>query len=369
MPLGKHLRVLLVEDNETHAHLVRRHLQKAQLSTIDVQRVGTLRDAIDAIHTDKYDAVLLDLSLPDSDITETLGRFIDTTPNAAIIVLTSLNDLDFASKLVLQGADDFLVKSDIDSQVLVRSIRYAIERRKNKVQLAQYANQLEKRNEELKTFAHTVAHEVRSPLNIVSCCLTLIDEDHHDALGPDSVEAIADAKEAIVGMTELVTDLLEYSQVENTPSELCSVDMNVAFQEAISTLKHEVIDASATVDCATLPTVNGNPIRLRQLLRNLLSNALKYRDPHRNPQINVAVREQESSWEFSVSDNGLGMSPQSTQQVFAPFVRAHESTGIPGTGIGLSFCQRVVEGHGGRIWVESAEGSGSRFCFTLPRPK
>ncbi len=361
----KQLSVLLVEDNDTHAHLVQRHLKKGRLSKFVVQCVGTLADAITRANTGKFDAVLLDLSLPDSEIKETLGRFIESVPPYPTIVLTSLDDLDFASELVHQGADDFLVKSDINSQILLRSIRYAIERRKSREALAEYAAKLERSNEELRSFAHTVAHEVRSPLNIVSCCLTLIDEDHHDVLGPDSIEAMEDATTAIKGMTELVTDLLEYSRVDNTDVEHLPVDLNEVAQEAVDSLKQEISESSATIEMATLPIVSGNAIQLRQLFCNLLSNAIKYRHLQRDPIINVTATDVDSEWQISFSDNGLGMSSVDQKQVFDPFVRAHESTGIPGTGIGLSFCRRIIENHGGKIWVESIPGEGSEFCFTI----
>ena len=361
------LTVLLVEDNETHSHLVRRHLKKARLSTIEVVGVETLADAVSAATQASFDAVLLDLSLPDSEISETLPRFITAVPDIPTIVLTSLDDLDFASDLVHQGADDFLVKSDIDSQILLRSIRYTIERRRSQRELAEYAKRLERSNEELKNFAHTVAHEVRSPLNIVSCCLALIDEDHGDLLATDSIEAMSDANVAINGMTQLVTELLEYSRVENAAIEYGPVELDQVFQEAVRTLKQEISESSSSVQSESLPTVLGNAVQLRQLLCNLLSNAIKYRHPERVVSIKVAAIEKDTNWQISISDNGLGMSAEDQKHIFDPFVRVHESTGIAGTGIGLSFCQRIVENHGGEVWVDSASEDGSVFCFTVPK--
>lgn len=361
------LSILLVEDNETHSHLVQRHLRRARLTSFEIVCAQTLEHAIEAATTKKLDAVLLDLSLPDSVMTETLPTFIQAVPDLPVIVLTSLDDLDFASNLVQQGADDFLAKATIDGQVLLRSIRYAIERRKIRAKLADYAYRLQRSNEELKSFAHTVAHEVRSPLNIVSCCLALVNEDHGDVLGPDSREAMADAKAAIAGMTDLVTDLLEYSRVENATLELTEVDTKQTLAEVTGLLKNEIRDSGAEITADALPCIRGNPIQLRQLLRNLISNAIKYQQPGRPPRIHISAQEMPSHWQFTISDNGLGIPSEHLAKVFAPFARMHESTGIAGTGIGLSYCRRIVVNHDGEIWVESTPGVGSQFHFTLAK--
>ncbi|MCO8121706.1 ATP-binding protein [Stieleria sp. TO1_6] len=369
MPQKQSLSVLLVEDNETHSHLVQRHLKRAKLSKIEITQAQTLAAAIELASSEPFDAVLLDLSLPDSAISETLSRFIAAVPHLPTVVLTSLDDLDFASELVQQGADDFLVKTDIGSQILLRSIRYAIERKKNKQKLSAYADQLKRSNDELKSFAHTIAHEVRSPLNIVSCCLSLIHEDYAETLDSDSLEAIADANTAIANMTELVTDLLDYSRVEHSGGQFEPIDLQTLMAGVLHLLKSEIEQTSAVVTHDALPTIIGNEVQIRQVLRNLIGNAIKYHDPSRTPQIQIACEHEEQCWRVVVEDNGLGIPSESRQQVFNPFVRVHESTGVAGTGIGLSFCQRIVINHGGKIWVEPNQPHGSRFLFTIAKPQ
>lgn len=361
------LKVLLVEDNQTHSHLIRRHLNKAGRTTVEISEATTLAEAISILKMAAFDAVLLDLSLPDSEIGETMPRVITVASHVPIVVLTSLDDLEFASDLVHQGADDFLVKSELNGEALLRSIRYAIERKKNRRELAQYAAELRRSNDELKSFAHTVAHEVRSPLNVVACCLTLIEEDHAEQFEPDSRESLIDAKRAIEGMTELVTDLLEFSRVEHSEEPHAAVDMNEVWINVLAQLRSDIEANQAIVGAETLPNVTGNRVQLRQLLTNLVTNAIKYRHPDRPPHVELRSIALPAHWQFSIVDNGLGIAAQDRENVFAPFVRAHESTGIAGTGIGLSFCRRIVENHGGEIKVESAIDHGSTFTFTLKR--
>ena len=225
--LNKKLRVLLVEDNETHSHVVLRRLDKTARQTIAVTHVTTLGDAISQATESSFDAVLLDLSLPDSGLTETLPRVIEALPQMPIIVLTSLSDLDFASETVHQGADDYLVKTDIGGEILVRAIRYAVERKRNQSELAEYAAKLERSNQELQSFAHTIAHEIRSPLTVVACCLQLVEEDCEGRLEKDTRESIDDAKTSVRNMTGLVTELLEYAKIEQASGGFAAVDMNV----------------------------------------------------------------------------------------------------------------------------------------------
>ncbi|WP_161604464.1 sensor histidine kinase [Roseiconus nitratireducens] len=361
------LRVLLVEDNETHRHLIRRHLTKSVGEGIQLTQTDRLQEALNELARGPYDAVLLDLSLPDSPLTETLPRLIDQVTDVPVVVLTSLGDLDFASQLVQQGADDFLVKSEITGQTLLRSIRYAIERKKNQIKLSEYAARLKKRNEELKSFAHTIAHEVRSPLNVVSCCLSLVEEEQAGQLDEDSMEAIADAKAAIKGMAELVTDLLDFSRAEHDQSQHVPVAMQSLLGEVRTSLRTELDQAQAELQASDLPEVHGNPVQLRQLLKNLISNAIKYRHPERVPSVSVWVAQRDSEWLVGVDDNGIGIPADRIADVFSPFVRAHEFTGVPGTGIGLAYCRRIVEAHGGEIWIEQSSDAGTSLRFTIEK--
>jgi signal transduction histidine kinase len=361
----KQLNVLLVEDNDTHAHVVRRYIDKATLANATLVHVERLSTALERMAKGGIDALLLDLSLPDSRITETLSRVIEAYPEMPVVILTSLNDLDFATAAVQQGAQDFLVKSELSSELLIRSILYAIERKKTQDKLEAYAAELERSNEHLRGFAHTVAHEVKSPLNVVSACLQWMQAKYAAQFDSESGELLADSAAAIRGMTELVNELLEFGSAEVGEHDFVEVDLEAVFYQAYVLLRPEMKRARATLTHDPLPVVRGNEIQIRQLLQNLIGNAIKYRR-EASPEIHVSSSEANGELLLSVRDNGLGISISDLERVFDAFVRVHRSINLPGSGIGLAFCKRVVENHNGRIWVESELGCGSTFFVALP---
>ena len=360
------LNVLLVEDNDAHAYMIRRYIDKATSARATLEHVERLSVALERLARGGIDALLLDLSLPDSKITETLSRVIEACPDLPVVILTSLNDLEFATAAVQQGAQDFIVKSELSSELLIRAILYAIERKKTQVKLEVYAAELERSNEDLRGFAHTVAHEVKSPLNIVSACLQWVQAKHADQFDPETRELLNAGTTAIRGMTELVNELLEFGRAEVQDADFAEVDLEALFFQAYVLLRPEIKRSGATVTHDPLPLVRGNEVQLRQLFQNLIGNAIKYRGDA-PPEIDVSTSGTNEELILKVRDNGLGISDSDLERVFDAFARVHSSTSIPGTGIGLAFCKRVVENHGGRIWVESEVGSGSTFHVALPK--
>lgn len=363
---SKPIRVLLVEDNSTHAHVIERHLKKAGQGFLVLEQVQRLEQALERLDAGDIDALLLDLALADSEINDTLPRVMGAHDEVPIIVLTSLDDLEFATRAVALGAQDFLVKSDLNGPLLVRSINYAIERKKTQKRLESYAAELESSIEQLRGFAHTVAHEVKSPLTVVSACLQVMENHYRGQLAAEHWEFVEDANKSIRGLTAMVNDLLEFSRMGSDRPSFEEVDMEAAFYHAYVCLRPAIKDTNAVVKHDPLPTVRGNEVQLRQLLLNLVGNAIKYcgDDP---PEVHISAEESDGKWTLSVRDNGLGIQPEDHQRIFEAFVRVHNQNEIQGSGIGLSLCQRIVENHGGRIWVESEPGKGSTFCFTLPK--
>jgi signal transduction histidine kinase len=360
------IRVLLVEDNPTHAHVIQRHLEKVGQGLVAVEQVNRLEDALERLGTCKIDALLLDLALPDSEINDTLPRVVGAHSEVPIIVLTSLDDLEFATRAVGQGAQDFLVKSDLNGPLLLRSINYAIERKKTQEQLESYAAELESNNEQLKGFAHTVAHEVKAPLTVVSACLQILEQHYRRQLSKEHWEFVEDASAALRGLTAMVNGLLEFSRMGSDRPSFEEIDVEAVFYHAYVCLRPAINDTGAVVTHDPLPTIRGNEVQLRQLLLNLIGNAIKYRGGDA-PEIHVSAEEGEHHWTITVCDNGLGISHDDQQRIFEAFVRVHQQHQIEGSGIGLALCQRIVANHGGHIWVESEPGNGSKFVFTLSK--
>jgi signal transduction histidine kinase len=355
------LSLLLVEDNADHAALIQRLGNNAAGNMLRFKHVGQLAAALEVLgQTTRVDAVLLDLSLPDSDLLQTLPAVLAARPDIPIVVLTSLADLEFAATAVKQGAQDYLVKSELSGDLLLRSIHHAIERKKITLEL-------QRSNEELRRFAHTLAHEIRAPLQLLASASELIRVKHAASFDEQSNGFIDSMQAAVNGMSELIRDLLDFAQV-GTGSEksFARVELQTALDAALLLLRHDLDALAATVTHDKLPAISGDEVQLRHLLQNLIGNSLKY-GSERAPQIHISAEAAvDNYWTIRVEDNGRGIESEFHEQIFEPLKRFHEPDKIPGSGIGLAFCKRVVEHHGGRLWVRSEPGEGSTFFFTLP---
>ena len=169
-------------------------------------------------------------------------------------------------------------------------------------------------------------------------------------------------------MQRLIDDLLAYSRMSSQPLQLQPVDLNALLNEVVEQLDTSITECDAQLVFDSLPTVHADPLLMRQAFQNLVSNAIKYRGAER-PHIAIEVRFDPEAWVFSVTDNGIGIDPRFFDKIFAPFQRLHSREEYSGTGIGLAIVRQAIERHDGRIWVESAEGQGSKFLFSIPIPR
>lgn len=356
------IRVLLIEDNPDHAALINRRLGQIESLRVDVVWEAQLGAALQRLAEQRFHAVLADLRLPDSDIPETLARLQDFEHDVPVIMLTSLDDIELAANAVKHGAQDYLVKSSLSADVLGRAIRYALERHATQTKLERYARELERSNRELGEFARVISHDLKSPLAALQLELSLVARGD---LSGSAAEYLTSARQTVREMATLIDDLLRYAQL-GTPSEpFAPVDLNDLLDRVLQSLRAEIERTSAGVRVAPdLPTVTGDAARLRQLFQNLVANALKYCDS-RQPCVEVTATDVTGGWRIDVRDHGIGIPAHQFEKIFDMFARAHGDH-YPGTGIGLAICKRVVDGHGGRIWVESEVGVGSTFSVILP---
>jgi PAS domain S-box-containing protein len=241
----------------------------------------------------------------------------------------------------------------------------AIERRRFLAELELRAADLARSNAELEQFAYVASHDLQEPLRAVTSYTKLLSKRYSGQLDAKAEEYIAFAVEGATRMQQLIKDLLMYSRVGRRGNELVPVDFVAVFQAAVANLEVAVAESGATLTHGELPTVKGDFTQLVQLVQNLLSNALKYRSDLA-PVIHVSAYRQNGNWRFAVRDNGIGIDPKYSDRIFQVFQRLHTRDEYPGTGIGLAICKKIVERHGGRIWVESAPGQGSTFYFTIP---
>jgi PAS domain S-box-containing protein len=237
-------------------------------------------------------------------------------------------------------------------------------RRHSERRLEDAVDALQRSNEELQQFVNGAAHDLRSPLAVIRNMTQLASLKFAEKLGDEGVALLAHIDKGVTRMTRFLDDLLSFahaSHFDASTAPLLSLDGVLA--ETLSNLSPEILESGATVTSDPLPEVRANTTHMTQLFQNLIGNALKYRSVQ--PCIHVSARQENRQWVVSVSDNGIGFDAAHAKRIFRPFQRLHGEK-YPGSGIGLATCQKVVEGYGGIIWVESEPGQGSRFFFTLP---
>jgi light-regulated signal transduction histidine kinase (bacteriophytochrome) len=225
--------------------------------------------------------------------------------------------------------------------------------------------ELRRSNEELAQFASVASHELREPLRNVASYLELLQRRCGDRLDSEAREFIAIAVDGALRMQRLLDDLLSLARVGTGAGEMVATDAGIAADAAIGSLAAAIADGGARVERSALPNVLADPVQLQRLFANLIGNAIKFRRAE-PPIVRIAAARDGAFWRFSVTDNGIGIDPKDFERIFVIFQRLHLREEFAGTGIGLAICKKIVERHGGRIWVESAPGKGSTFLFTIP---
>ena len=233
--------------------------------------------------------------------------------------------------------------------------------------LKQASLALTRSNAELEQFAYVASHDLREPLRTISSFVQLLRQRLNDKLGADEVRYMHFVTDAVSRMDALINALLQYARLDTRGQPFQSTNCNTVLDMALENLRATIEETGATVTYDhPLPTVHGDPTQLSQLLQNLIGNAIKFRRPDESPRIHVGAQRQDGEWVITVRDNGIGISPQYHNRIFAIFERLHPHDKYPGTGIGLAVCRKIVERHGGRIWVESELDKGATFCFSIP---
>lgn len=224
--------------------------------------------------------------------------------------------------------------------------------------------ELARSNAELQQFAYIASHDLQEPLRMITSYLQLLERRYTDKLDESANDFIEYAVDGATRMKTLINDLLTYSRVETRGKPFEQIDCNEIVEQAIANLKLAIEENHAIVTSDPLPLIMADRTQMTQLFQNLISNAVKFRRAE-TPRIHISAELQPEKWLFRVQDNGIGIEEQYVDRIFVIFQRLHNRTEYPGTGIGLAICKKIVERHGGKIWVESQLGKGATFCFTI----
>lgn len=364
-------RILLVEDNKADAKLFEILLSRvAERFDFEVKNATTLSDALNQLAKSTPDAVFLDLNLADSRGYETFARLHEKHPTIPIIVLSSNSSEGVSMETVAHGAQDYLFKENLQPDLIVRSLNYAISRMKIVNELSEARKIAEDLSRHKSDFLASMSHEIRTPMNGIIGVTDLLLSTDLSAEQREYAKTIHKSGEVLL---HVINDILDFSKIEAGKMSLDSVDFNPrrSVEETIDLFGEMARDKnlilSDIVDPLVPPTVVGDPDRIKQILGNLVSNAIKFTEKGKII-VRVSAREQKSGEaliEFSVSDSGAGISPEQQQKLFTPFTQVNSGSQrtIGGTGLGLAICRRLVEAMNGEIGVTSEPGKGSRFWF------
>ena len=259
------------------------------------------------------------------------------------------------------SADPLIING---KQHVVLTLSNITERKQAEEQLHTMADELARSNHDLEQFAYAASHDMQEPLRMVKFYVQLLAKRYRGKLDADADEFINFSIDGSTHMQQLIDGLLEYSRVGRGKLKLDPTDCNLIVQHALANLKVAIEESKAQIICDQLPTVNAESTQLTQLFQNLIGNAIKFRG-EQPPQVRISASSVNGQWQFSVSDNGIGIDEQFKERIFIIFQRLHTREKYPGAGIGLAVCKKIVELHGGRIWLESELRKGTTFFFTI----
>ena len=292
----------------------------------------------------------------------TLGWNVESlTRDFMILRRVLISELRRAIDLSIEEA--IAISATLDEAVTT-SISAYVDYREAELKMAN--EQLRRSNYELKRFAQVIAHEIRGPLTAISMAADRLQRACDGNTDPEVTNAADTIAEGTATIRDVIGDLLSYAQIETANGEQEEqVDLNAVMQETLTALRYQIEESEADVSADQLPTLRGHHAAMYQLFHNMIENGIKYSGEQR-PRIHVGARRDEAGWVLSFRDHGLGIPEEDQESVFRFLFRAHPDLNVPGTGIGLAICNRIVQQSGGRLWVHSVVGEGSTFFASLP---
>lgn len=361
--------VLLVDDEPGVLQALSRNLRRQPYRLYTVRSAA---EAVDVIKSRPVDLVVTDEAMPGMRGTEFLGWVASEYPEIVRIMLTGKPSVEAMMQAVNHGEVYRFLTKPCEVVSLAMTIRTGLEHKRLVTQNRELLDltqrqlaELERSNRQLEQFAMVVSHDIRAPLQTIRSYCELVQDVAGEHLSAEAANFLEEAVGGADRMGRLVEDILEYSRIRRTPQRLESVDLGQAANTAVEDISSLLREKNGRVIVAkTLPTVLGCKARLQQLFQNLLGNALKF-CTDRSPRVLVTAENLAGEWRICVEDNGVGIAPEEQVNVFEAFCRGAKSHAVEGSGLGLATCKQIVQQHGGRIWLQSEPGEGTRIYFTL----
>jgi len=367
----KALQVLLVEDNAGDARLLREMFSKERPDSFELTHLLRMSEAVIHLAKGGVDIILLDMGLPDGHGLDTVRRAHAVAPGVPVIVLTGLDDEALAAEAMKEGAQDYLIKGQIENRALPRALRHAIERHRMQTETDLIrTHQMQFKDE----FLSHVSHELRSPLTAIYQFVTILLDKLAGELNLEQHEYLEIVLRNVKQLQSMINDLLEVTRVQagKLMIELQCTSVSDAIVYTVNTLQGAATAKGITLSSdmeGRLPSVCADPTRIRRILIILVDNAIKFTSANGTVKVQARVLEEDPNFlVLEVSDSGCGISPDMTERIFERLFQASDPAlaGRKGLGLGLYICKELVTRQGGRIWARSAPGQGTVFSVTLP---
>ena len=370
------LNICLVDDDEDDRVLIAALLNDVSAGVFELSWISSFDAGLEAMASQDYDIYLVDYRLGGRDGLELLKVATERGCKKPVILLTGQGDYEIDVEAMKAGAADYLEKEWIDGHILERSIRYAIGGKRAEAQLLKAHGELETRVRErteelnraygeLEQFSYMASHDLQEPLRAIEGVLKFLNDNYAGKLDSHADRLLARAADGVEIIRRANNRLLAYAGATKGEEALQQTDCSELIKEVLHSLEKSISESGGVVTHAELPFVMADARQLSNVFRHLIANAILHSGDQR-PEIHISAEIAESLCTFSIQDNGVGVSPSQIEQIFYLFSPYHSRKADGGTGTSLAVCKKIVERHGGKIWVHSELGQGTTFRFSLP---